>query len=150
MDRIDKIKLALAKGITCDINTGKVYGINGKEITKRPKHGYIIIAVRDDKYYEIRAHHLVWYMATGEIADEIDHRNGTRNDNRISNLRSVTRQENSFNHTDVKGYCFCNTRKKWKSTIVINRKQKFLGYFDTEEKAHQAYIEAKKIYHIIK
>jgi hypothetical protein len=39
-----------------------------------------------------------------------------------------------------KGYY--RDRDKWKCIIVIDGKQKFIGYFDTEEMAHKAYVEA--------
>ena len=32
---------------------------------------------------------------------------------------------------------------------MISGKNKFLGLYDTEQEAHQAYLEAKKIYHVI-
>ena len=62
------------------------------------------------------------------------------------NLRIVTSQENSFN-TNAKGYI--KKGKKFQAHIRINNKQIYLGYYDTEKDAHQAYLEAKEKYHII-
>lgn len=42
-------------------------------------------------------HRLIWFLAYGEIPDEIDHINGDRADNSLDNLRSVSRQENLAN-----------------------------------------------------
>ena len=38
---------------------------------------------------------------------------------------------------------------KWRASIRINTKPIHIGYFDTEEEAHQAYLQAKEKYHII-
>jgi hypothetical protein len=45
----------------------------------------------------------------------------------------------------LKGVSFDPNRrtKKFKSIIRINGKLKHLGYFRTEEEAHQAYVDAK-------
>ena len=79
---------------------------------------------------------------------EIDHINRVRNDNSVSNLRAVTKLQNSFNRIG-KGYNFISERNKWMARIGIKNKVKNLGYFDTKEEAEKAYLDAKKIYHII-
>jgi hypothetical protein len=62
----------------------------------------------------------------------------------------VTNQQNHFNETKAKGYCWHKPAKKWMAYIRLNGKGKNLGYYDTEDEARQAYLDAKKIYHIIK
>lgn len=49
--------------------------------------------------YHYKVHRLVWYMYNGKIPDGfmIDHINGNRSDNRIINLRLVTREGNARN-----------------------------------------------------
>jgi len=75
---------------------------------------------------------------------EIDHINRDRLDNRVENLRIVTRQQNAYNQ-DAKG---CSKQgNKWKAYIKKNQMYIYLGLFDTEEKARQAYLDAKAIYH---
>ena len=79
----------------------------------------------------------------------IDHENHTRDDNSNDNLRVVTNQQNCFNRSNVKGYTWDKSRKKWVAQIMLDGKNKNLGGFETEEDAHEAYLKAKAIYHII-
>ena len=144
MDRIDKIKLAIKKGITCNPETGKVYGVRGKEITYTDKDGYIIIRIMyKQKQFSIKSHQFVWYYVNKTIVNEIDHINRLRDDNRIINLRGSNRFNNMQN-TNAKGYYFCNRQKKYVAKITKNRKNTYLGSYLTEEEARQAYIKAKK------
>lgn len=150
MTREDKIQLAIKKGITYDPETGKVYGVKGNEITSKHTDGYIVINLTlDKKQYQLRAHQFAFFWVNKECVEQIDHRNGVRDDNRISNLRSVTNQQNSFNRTKVKGYHWDKQKKKWKTAIRINGKKSHIGYFDNEEDARAAYIQAKEKYHKI-
>jgi len=79
----------------------------------------------------------------------IDHENHTRDDNSNDNLRVVTHQQNNFNRSNVKGYSWRESSKKWEARITIDGKDIYLGYFKTEEEARKAYLDAKPIYHII-
>lgn len=69
-------------------NAGKLAGrVNGR--------GYHQLIV-DYHYYQ--AHRVAWLYVYGEWpADEIDHINRVKTDNRIVNLRVVSRRENSLN-----------------------------------------------------
>jgi len=148
MNREEKIKYALNKGITCNINTGKIYGIDGNIITRKHKQGYITIGVRGDdkKSFNILGHQFVYYCAYNKIVELIDHINGIKDDNRIINLREGNDGLNHQNRLDVKGYRKVGNR--YQSRIKINRKEIYLGSFLTIEEAQEAYIDAKKIYHI--
>jgi hypothetical protein len=79
---------------------------------------------------------------------QIDHRDRDRNNNCIFNLRSATNQQNAFNN-NYKGYNFHQQTKKWRARIKIDGNEIHLGLFETEEEAHQKYIEAKKKYHVL-
>jgi hypothetical protein len=104
------------------------------------------------------AHQLAWLYHYGALPDQpIDHINGNRLDNRISNLRLVTYSENSQNSNKTraasgvrgvhKSRITARNKKPWMSQIVVNGKQKKLGRFNTIEEAKAAYDAARLLYH---
>ena len=95
------------------------------------------------------AHNQDWNIHDSSKNNFIDHIDGDKTNNNISNLRVVTSQQNQFNMRNIKGYTWCKRDKKWRAQIQLNKKGIHLGYFDTEEEARNAYLEAKKKYHII-
>jgi hypothetical protein len=78
---------------------------------------------------------------------QIDHIDRNPLNNCIFNLRAVTNQQNQFNK-DAKGYCWNKNNSKWQSYIYLNHAPIHLGFFEKEEDARQAYLDAKKIYHV--
>ena len=146
MTREEKIKLAIDKGITYDPTTGKIYGVKGNQVNRLVK-GYVSInMVLDSNYYQLYAHQFAYYLTYGRVVEQIDHIDGNKSNNKIDNLREVTNQQNQFN-TNAKGYRLQNNR--YTSQIKVSGKSIHLGSFDTEQEAHKAYLDAKKIYHKI-
>ena len=86
---------------------------------------------------------------------EIDHINGNRTDNRIANLRAVTRGGNmqnqrrahASNTSGLLGVYYKPKNKKWAAQIQANKKRMNLGLFKTAEEAHTAYLKAKRELH---
>lgn len=99
------------------------------------------------------AHRIVWFMHHGSFPKgEIDHINGKRSDNRIENLRDVPKYKNLGNqHKHRRGKLVgCSLDKRrgtWKAKIVVNKKEIYLGAYETELLAHKAYLKAVKQYH---
>lgn len=114
--------------------------------------GYRRICVRGKRYY---AHRLAWWFIYGVWPNkEIDHINLNKDDNRIVNLRLVTRSQNKQNMGAIRGSASAlkgahwePARKKWRAVIVANGKSIFLGRFKTDVEAAAAYAEAAKLYH---
>lgn len=79
-----------------DTNVGVVYGQKGKPIGSLTSDGYLRLDLRTKGMGHVSVHRLVWETVNGPIPDglEINHRNGVKLDNRISNLELVTRQGN--------------------------------------------------------
>lgn len=95
--------------------------------------GYLLITIDGKRY---RAHRLAWLYVHGCMPKEIDHINGNRSDNRIINLRNVTRSENSKNHcvpsnnkSGVMGVYWNKAASKWQAYIKLNGKPRYLGVF---------------------
>ena len=112
---------------------------------------YLQISVQSRLY---KAHRLAWLYMRGEWpTDQIDHINRIRTDNRSSNLREVTNNQNlqnkskySNNTSGHPGVCWCKQNSKWRATIRHNNKRIHLGYFDDIEDAIAARKAAEKLY----
>ena len=76
----------------------------------------------------------------------IDHINRDKLDNQLSNLRIVSNQENQFNR-NAKGYT--KRGNKYLTQIYINGKKIYMGTYETEAEAHNAYLIANQLHHII-
>lgn len=112
------------------------------------KKGYLRILFRFDggKIFRVRAHRLAWFIYYGVPArEEIDHINQVKTDNRIVNLRDVSRLLNARNGTmkgnNTSGYngvTWHKDRKKWCAQANVNGKRVYLGLFEDKEEAYQA------------
>lgn len=107
----------------------------------------------DGKHY--RAHRLAWLYIHGHFPGLIDHLNGIRADNRITNLRDVDcsinsqnqRRAQSANKSGLLGVCWHKCNAKWRAQIRLDGRKKHLGLFATADEAHAAYLEAKRLHH---
>lgn len=135
-------------GFKCK-DTGEILNKKSKVVGFVCNKGYKRFTIRiEKKRYDIIAHQFIYWFFTNEIAtEEIDHIDGIRVNNNIKNLRAVNRQQNQFNRKSAKGYHWHKYHEKFHSQIRKNGKTIHLGYFDCEDDARVAYIEAKKIYH---
>lgn len=114
--------------------------------------GYCHIAIFRQHY---AAHRLAWFYVTGRWPkDEIDHKNGVRDDNRFCNLRESNRFSNMQNqckaHRSNKSTGVLGAYKwgkKYLAKINARKKVHYLGLFETAELANQAYMKAKRELH---
>jgi hypothetical protein len=103
-------------------------------------NGYRVVRVDTVLFGE---HRLVFTLTTGGWPlDDIDHIDGNGSNNRIENLRDVTRQVNRKNtrqlDSNTSGICGVGWHKaesKWRADIVVNFKSKHLGFFTHIEDA---------------
>lgn len=114
-------------------------------------NGYRRIGVNGLEY---RCNRLATWWMTGEWPEhDVDHENGNRADDRWDNLRNGTRGQNKQNQRKANvnnstGLLGVSRKgKKFKAVIGLNYKYTHLGTFDTPEKAHEKYLEAKRVMH---
>lgn len=124
---------------------GKIYrNKDGLEAGTDKGNGYRMVTVSGKKHL---THRVIWEMINGRIPDgfEIDHIDGNRSNNRIENLRLVTRSQNnknksiqSNNTSGVTGVTWCKRSKKWIARYKLNGKQIHIGMFDSINDAKKA------------
>lgn len=113
--------------------------------------GYIKIKINKKMYY---AHRLAWLYKYGYSPEnEIDHINRNKSDNRLCNLRHVSRVCNSQNSsisirnkTGVTGVSFHKKAKKWIVQVRNNNNSVYVGIFDNFVNAVYSRWEAEKKY----
>lgn len=112
--------------------------------------GYVRIGIGRKSYM---AHRLAWLYCYGEWPETmIDHVNGNKSDNRITNLRKATRSQNTLNTkthrnqtSKIRGVDWVKNRKKWMVRIQIEGARKTIGLFSSLDDAIKARKEAEKL-----
>lgn len=129
---IDEIRKHLA------VDEDGVLYRNGNMLNIKPhRDGYLYVCVGGGQY---PAHRISYALQSGEIPSTnefVDHINGNKTDNRLSNLRLVSHNVNMKNqkrrNTNTSGYTgvrWIKGTNKWRVKIVVDYKDIHLGYFD--------------------
>lgn len=135
------------------IKKRKAQSVAGDLAGSLEKSGYIRIGFKGDVY---NAHRLAWLFYYGIMPkDLIDHKNGNRSDNWITNLRECSNKENQQNQqkaqidnkTGMLGVCWDSYNNRYKAAIKVDGKIRNLGNFNTPEEAHKKYLEEKRKVH---
>tara|TARA_R110000822_G_C14890809_1_gene447708 strand:+ start:28 stop:495 length:468 start_codon:yes stop_codon:yes gene_type:complete len=113
------------------------------------RNGYKLLQLSlEAKRKDYTIHRIIGFaylgLDIGNSKIQIDHINRDKLDNKVSNLRIVSHQQNQFNR-NAKGYY--KEGNKYRVKLMLNNKQIYLGRFDTEEEAHNAYLIGKEIHH---
>lgn len=150
----NKYNLSKEYGVGYTSNTNKEFYFDLEDYEKIKEYcwsensdGYIKNFINN-----IYLHRLIMNVNNGYEVDHIRGEN-TRNDNRKSNLRIVTKSQNSMNKglqsnnkSGVTGVYFDKTFNKWCSQITFNKKHINLGYFKNFKDAVRARNEAEQKY----
>jgi hypothetical protein len=103
--------------------------------------GYISTTIGELKNKKVQRLHRLLIVEH----DYLDHVNMNKKDNRRSNLRGCSKQQNSFNRPSVKGtskykgVSYSKKLSKWAAQIMYDGKQYHLGYSDNEEECAVMY-----------
>jgi len=149
-------RIPLTQGKYAIVDNDDYYGLNRCK-WYAARGGRTFYAVRgyrsktQKKRLTISMHNCIIPVPDGYIIDHINH-NGL--DNRKKNLRAATQAQNARNARYPKMNCSSRYRgvwynrqtKKWRATIVVNRKRKQIGYFKDEIQAAKAYDKAASKY----
>lgn len=107
--------------------------------------GYIVVRLGGGMRY---AHRIVWVLMNGRDLPpgaEIDHIDGNPSNNKWSNLRLATAQQNKrnmrrpdSNTSGVKGVTFRRNRGQWQAQMSVDNRCVYLGSFERFEDAVNA------------
>ena len=125
---------------------GKGAGKQAGSINKYRHYAYIRIL--GNRYM---AHHIAWLYVYGVLPDgDIDHINRQKSDNRISNLRLVTKSDNQHNlpkkksnTSGITGVYF--NKHSWVAQITYKGKVIYLGSFATKQEAADRRKKAEEV-----
>ena len=108
--------------------------------------GYVVIGIDGKTYY---AHRLAWFYMTGDWPSQVDHEDNVKTNNRWSNLRIASHQQNVLNAklsknstSGRKGVSWHKGAGRWSAYIILDGKKRHLGLFDSPDEAHKSYITA--------
>lgn len=126
----------------------------GKRAGRIAATGYREVGLFGRLYLE---HRIIWLIFNGSFPEnQIDHINRIKTDNRIENLRCCNNSENhqnlpliATNTSGVVGVTWNKRYFKWQAQIGVNKKNIFLGLFDTIDEAAKIRREAELKYHTL-
>lgn len=108
--------------------------------------GYLQLCVAWKRY---AGHRLAFLFMTGEMpTGMVDHINGDPSDNRWSNLRLATPEQNAINRRTVSATGFKGVTRhsggKYQASIKVKGRGIYLGLYATAKEASEAYQTAAK------
>lgn len=95
--------------------------------------GYMITSINGKRHL---LHRLIYLYHHGYFPAYLDHIDGNRANNKISNLRECTRSQNGYNSkipmhntSGIKGVSWCKVSRKWVAKIKFRKRCVYLGSF---------------------
>lgn len=137
------MKIKLTKGLFTEVDDDMFEWLNQWHwhIGGKKSHPYVNCHYRENgKVIRLSIHRIIMGAKKGQMIDHID---GNTLNNKKNNLRFCNRSQNGANSifrknkTGYKGVSLFY--KKYVALIMINKKQSYLGRFETAEEAAKAY-----------
>jgi hypothetical protein len=124
----------------------------GEPIKANKITGYRCVKINKKTY---PVHRLIWLYLYGHWPHgDIDHKNRIRSDNRLCNLRDVSRTDNcqnitlpSHNKSGHIGISWVKSHKSWTVYIKVDKKNKWLGYYKDINQAIAARKKGESTYY---
>ncbi len=122
------------------------------------KNGYLVVALSvESKYKNHYIHRLVASAFIKKVGGVVNHLDGIKTNNNVSNLEWTTYSNNTIHaydnnliYKDFKpesGYKGVRPyKKRYMARLSRNNKSIYIGMYDTAEEAHKAYLESIKEY----
>lgn len=112
----------------------------GKTLNRKRKDGYEDVKIKGTRYL---VHRIVWLIHNqGLPRFTIDHIDGRRDNNKITNLQDVTQSENNTN--TGKGYYWCKREEKFLVYQTVSKgMRKYIGRYTTEAQAKAKVAEVR-------
>jgi hypothetical protein len=132
-------------------NNQGTYPTKDKPVGSITKAGYFESRLKGKSF---KVHRVIFLLKHGYMPKVIDHIDGNRTNNEISNLREATFSQNkvnqkiySSNTSGLKGVFFKKATQKWNAQINFEGKRKHLGTFQTKELAAEFVDLARQMLH---
>lgn len=123
-------------------NSNRAWG----KVGSKNNNGYYSTFINNEPYL---LHRLIWKWWYGTEPLIIDHIDRDKTNNRIVNLRSVTRHQNchnrNMNNNNTSGYAgIDHIRGRWRARTQLNKETIHIGLYDTLNEAIAAIKEFKE------
>ena len=99
-------------------------------------------------------HRIIFLMHYGFLPKDVDHIDCNKSKKLLNNLSSADQSKNVLNTKKTiantsgeKNVHWSNKNKKWFARLTIDKKRKYIGYFDDLEIAKKAIVEARNKYY---
>lgn len=143
----------LEQELSIDLDKKEIVKVcNGKKLKFYNVKGYKVIQFnKNGKSSYLPVHRLFFYKHHGYLPSLVDHKDTIKANNNIDNLRELTKSDNNRNKhkqktsrgkacsSIYKGVSKIKGRDKWTASYNIKSKRKYIGVYDTEDDAGQAY-----------
>jgi hypothetical protein len=113
--------------------------------------GYVVVNLHNKVYL---VHRLIFWMQHKYLPKYIDHINGNKTNNQLTNLRAASNQQNCFNQklrsnsvSGIKNVRWDERLKKWSVRFTVNYKPKHIGVYSELGDAIQAANKARQELH---
>jgi hypothetical protein len=150
----DVALIPLTRGLEAIIDVEDHPLVDGFNWFAKPDKSNFYAARTDRSYGQQRTIRLHRWIMDAPPDMQVDHKDGNGLNNRRSNLRLATNEQNQFNQrlrkdntSGVKGVVWDAYHEKWHARIAVHSRLRHLGRYSSIEDAREAYARASAVFH---